>query len=122
MKYLVAFLLLGLASVASSETMTIVCNYTTVATPNDGLAEVGDEGFRLTFMLDSETHKVNMIGSSGSGEVSMVNNDSGMTFVEITATGNVMTTTISDNLRSVHSRHSIMTGDLIPSQYYGQCE
>jgi len=45
----------------------------------------------------------------------------GITLIEVLPTGAVQTTTIAKDGRSVHSRHSIIIGDLVPSQYFGQC-
>jgi hypothetical protein len=46
----------------------------------------------------------------------------GITFIEITGGGNVMTTTIDQKMVSAHSRNTVVLGgDLLPSQYYGKC-
>ncbi len=42
--------------------------------------------------------------------------------LELLSTGAVQTTTIDINNKSVHSRHTLMFGDLMPSQYYGRCK
>ena len=48
--------------------------------------------------------------------------DSGMTFFEVLTTGAVQTTTINDQGEAVHSRHTILLGELVASQYYGTCK
>ena len=48
--------------------------------------------------------------------------DSGMTFFEVLTTGAVQTTTINDLGEAVHSRHTILLGELVASQYYGTCK
>ena len=47
---------------------------------------------------------------------------SGVTFLEVLKTGAVQTTTIDDQGNAVHSRHTILIGELVPSQYYGTCK
>ena len=54
--------------------------------------------------------------------VMVIPGDSGMTFLEVLATGAVQTTTISKQGNAVHSRHTILAGEFVPSQYYGSCE
>jgi len=60
----------------------------------DGLSLAGEE-FKLVFLIDSNTKKSYMTGNNGSEEVKLIDGDSSFTFVEITATDNVMTTTIT---------------------------
>ena len=102
-----------------AEPMTFYCEYDRFASP-DGVEDV--DNFNLTFVVDADAEKYYMIGNNGSSEVSPVFGDGHLTFVEVTAVGNVMTTTITNSGKSVHSRNSVMFGDLIPSQYYGTCE
>ncbi len=115
-------LVLAISSAASAETLTLVCDYKTIADNEDGLQPV-KKPFVLTFLMDRETEKAYMIGNNGSVEVELVvNAGDGLTFIETTVSGNVMTTTIIETGESVHSRNSILLGELIPSQYYGTCE
>jgi len=102
-----------------AEPITFFCKYDHVATP-DGLE--GTDDFDLTFVVDVEAEKYYMVGNNGSTEVSPVSGSEHLTFVEITAVGNVMTTTITNSGISVHSRHTVIFGDLVSSQYYGTCE
>ncbi|WP_434352570.1 hypothetical protein VH441_04900 [Psychrobacter sp. HD31] len=80
-----------------------------------------EEDLKLTFLLDDISGKAYIIGNNGSKEVAYIFNDEARTFIEITDTGNVMTTTITSKLEAVHSRNSVIFGKLIPSQYYGSC-
>jgi hypothetical protein len=102
-----------------AETETLVCDYSRYATP-DGLEKV-KEPFVLTFILDLENHTAYLLGNLGSAKVQALSGDKGLTFIEITAAGNVMTTTLDHAGDSVHSRHTLIMGDLVPSQYYGKC-
>jgi len=63
-----------------------------------------------------------MVAKNGSVDViTVINSQGGVTFIEKTLTGNIMTTSITDGGKSVHSRNSIVAGELVPSQYYGSC-
>jgi hypothetical protein len=61
------------------------------------------------------------MGNAGSSEVQIINGTHGISFLELTQTGNVMVTSITNAGDSVHSRNSIIFDKLIPSQYYGKC-
>ena len=47
---------------------------------------------------------------------------SGVTFLEVLKTGAVQTTTIDHQGKAVHSRHTILFGEIVASQYYGTCK
>ena len=100
------------------ETLTIICDYKNYAS-DDGFHKVKDK-FSLTFIIDNSNGKSYMIGNMGSTEVSMLKSDEGgYTFIEITGMGNVMTTTIDNQNKTCHSRNPIISGKLVPTQYYG---
>ena len=104
-----------------AETTTFECNYETFSS-RDGLHSY-EEPFVLTFLIDSATEKAYMIGNAGSTEVSIIAHEGGgFTTIEITKTGNVMVTVITPDGTSVHSRGTIMFGDIVPTQSYGTCE
>ena len=119
MRLCLLVLLTLLSASLNAEPTTYFCNYDRVATP-DGVENVGN--FNLTFIVDAEAGKFYMVGNNGSSEVSPISGSEHLTFLEITATGNVMTTTITQSGQSVHSRNSVIFGDIIASQYYGTCE
>jgi hypothetical protein len=64
-----------------------------------------------------------MLGNNGSAKVTPIaNSDGGIIFVEITTSGNVMVTAITQSGEAVHSRNGIFgKAELIPSQSYGSC-
>ena len=115
----VALVFLVLPPIAHAETTTFVCDYATWS-DQDGNHPVKTE-FVLTFLVDGDTGKAYMIGNAGSEEVKIFSGDDYVSFIEITATGNIMTTAIASDGTSVHSRNSILFGEIIPSQYYGTC-
>lgn len=104
---------------AGADTLRWVCNYPSMASPNG----LGKEKFKLEFALDTLTKRAVLIGSLGMSDVEVYNGDQGITFQEKLGTGVIQTTTISHkDGRSVHSRHSMLSGSLVPSQYYGECK
>ena len=108
---------------ASASVIELSCDFTKIATV-DGLV---DADFKLKFMINRKTGKHYVIGNQSKEELIPIANDSGITMFEVTGTGNVMTTTISLKkgkgfLKAVHSRKSLMFGDLIASQFYGTCK
>ena len=103
-----------------AETTTYSCDYPSWS-DQEGNHKV-KEKFELNFIVDETTGKSYLLGNNGSSEVKLLRSDDGFAFVEITATGNIMTTSIDSKLNSVHSRNTILFGEIMPSQYYGMCE
>lgn len=108
-----------LSSVATGATLSFDCRFTMEATPN-GLAKQASP-LELRFVTDTEKAKTYLMANNGSSEVQAIPNSSGVSFFEVTGTGNVMVTSITKSGEAVHSRNSIMGERLIPSQYYGKC-
>jgi len=104
---------------ASAATTSYVCRFTVEASPK-GLAKQ-EKPFELRFVVDTATKKSYLVGNAGSSEVEIIPNTDGVSFVEITNSGNVMVTAIATNGAAVHSRNGIMFKDLVPSQFYGTC-
>ena len=94
MRYLIPAILLSLfaASNVRAEIKTFVCDYPTWSDEEGN--HPSKNPFVLTFILDSETSKAYLKGNLGTEDVQVVSGGSSITFVEITDTGNVMTTTI----------------------------
>lgn len=104
---------------ARADALRWVRKYETVASP----AGTKQESFNLEFVLDTLTKKALLIGNAGVSDVAVFNGDQAITFQEKLGTGVIQTTTISHtDGRSVHSRHSIMGGTFVPTQYYGVCK
>jgi len=104
---------------AIADTTNYSCNYASYS-DKDGNHKVKNK-FELNFIVDRATGKSYLLGNNGSSEVKALEADDQIAFIELTATGNVMTTAIDSKLNSVHSRNSVMFGKMIPSQYYGKC-
>ena len=105
----------------TADPISFTCNFPLSASP-DGLVE-NKKPMTLRFVMDKETKKSYFIGNNGSSEVMTIGNQGGgMSFIEITKTGNIMTTTITSSRQAVHSRNSNILGELVPSQQYGECD
>src|SRR3954465_15813093 len=105
------------ASTAHAGTLRWKCSYSLVAS----LEGVRKETFQLEFALDTATKKGVLIGNAGLSDVEVHNGDQGITFQERLPTGAIQTTTIThSDGSSVHSRHSMILGQLTPTQYYGR--
>ena len=107
---------------AHAELITFKCNYLSSA-DETGFHKVKND-FKLTFILDTDLDKTYMVAKNGTVDIITVVNETGggITFIEKTQVGNIMTTTITNDGNSVHSRNSVISGQLVPSQYYGACE
>jgi len=62
-----------------------------------------------------------MIGNNGVSDVDAHTGNLGVTFMERLNGGVIQTTIIANNGNSVHSRHTILTDQMVSSQYYGRC-
>lgn len=109
-----------LCHAAFAGTHTFECSYESYS-DEKGSHKVKDS-FAMSFLVDQSTKKAYMLGNLGSTEVKMIPNTNGVTFVEVTVTGNVMVTVISDNGSSVHSRNGMVLGSIVPSQFNGRCK
>lgn len=96
-----------------------LCNYASYSN-NKGNHKVKDK-FELNFIIDRTTGKSYLLGNAGASEVKVLESKDRVAFFEVTATGNIMTTVIDSKLNTVHSRSTVMFGELQPSQYYGKC-
>lgn len=113
-----SLLLVSIQSVAA--TTTLECTYS-IYSDSEGVHETR-KPFTLTFISDSNADKHYMLGNAGTEEVYKIRGARHVSFIETTASGNVTTTTITDALGSTHSRSTVIAGDIVPSQYYGNCK
>ena len=124
MRYVFGLCLVVLALIYSgkvhAEAVKIVCEFRFYSDLN-GSSPVKD-GFALTFQYDSISNDAFIIGNQGLSPVHLIRAESGMSFLEPLRTGAVQTTTVDSKMFVVHSRHTIINGNLEPSQYYGQCK
>ena len=118
LKRLAVLALLFVPQAAAAESL-FTCNYHHFS--SDLLKVEKATGFDLSFIVRDDG-TASMIGNAGAAPVHPVIGEDQITFFETTASGNFMMTTIDfGRLNSVHSRHTVMNGELVPSQYYGRC-
>ena len=92
-----------------------------------GDAALKNTSFELDFVVTEKFQKGIIIGNNGSSDVQIIpifidEDFRGLTFLEITPVGNISITTIDAKGNSVHSRNTVLSGGLIPTQYYGTCK
>jgi hypothetical protein len=107
----------GFSSSAKAKIYRWNCVYTQQTSPK-GLV---NERFSLEFAFDDITEKAVIIGNQGISDVEVHRGPLSVTFMERLNGGVVQTTTVTTDGQSVHSRHSVIGKQMVPSQYYGQC-
>ena len=118
MKFLILLLIL-IPTLAFGDTTAYFCNYPTWS--DEGGLHESKEKMELSFIVDNETGKGYVLADESANVMVVPNSLGGISFIEITGSKNVMTTTIDEKMNSVYSLHTIFLGKLIPSQYYGKC-
>ena len=113
------FFLCGLQTVEAATTI-ILCRYDKFASVQK--VDKTTEIFQLTFSVDKETSHAQVMRKNDISDVKLYPTGGGFTFIEINERGNVLTTTVDIHGKSVHSRNTILDGELIPSQFYGTCD
>jgi hypothetical protein len=116
---LIFAMLLGSPSAAAAA-VEWHCTYTKVCFGEEQRCEEV-KNFELRFTTDTIEQETVTFGNMGMSDVLTWPGSDGVTFIEHLETGAIQTTTISKTGQSVHSRHTLMLGDLVPSQYYGTC-
>jgi len=104
----------------SAATIRYLCIYPTWS-DDDGTHKTKKE-YKLEFIEDTISKKAVLVGNLGFSNVFIIKGVGAVSFIEITDSGNVLTTTVTEKGVSVHSRNSVLLGKLIPSQYYGTCK
>lgn len=115
----VVALVLSTFGSALAATASYTCSFAVEASPK-GLAKQS-KPFELRFVVDTTAEKAYLLGNTGASEVEVIPNTDGVSFVEVTRSGNVMVTAITAGGEAVHSRNGIMFKELVPSQFYGKC-
>jgi hypothetical protein len=86
-------------------------------------AGIKKDQFKLEFALDALTKRAALVENARMSDVDVYDGDRRIPFQEKLSTGVIQTTTISHkDSKSAHSRHSLLGGNLVPSQYYGECK
>ena len=118
-----SLLLTTSGSAASSErsVQRFLCVFDQHVSPETGRIS-RDNPLRYEFVVDGTGHAFAVARNVYPVEV--ITGDQGITFLEVLKTGAVQTTTIHKTGSAVHSRHTMLsvTGEIVPSQYYGVCK
>lgn len=106
------------ATPAMAAVLVFDCVYDEICVPKEG-CKSGE--LRLEFNVDENDGSAFLIGNNGLAEVRLINGNDGASFLELLPSGAVQTTTMDSMGASVHSRHTIISGNLVTSQYSGAC-
>jgi hypothetical protein len=120
-KLVISFFLTLMPNICLAATDKVTCTFVAFHS-QDEVTMQQVEDFVLTFQWDTATQDAFVEGNNGLSPVVRINGQGGQTFLEILGTGAVQSTTISEYGTAVHSRNSIILGDVFASQYYGKCE
>lgn len=116
MKKKIAIGLLSISTlvVAGNKIVDYNCYFPQYATD---LGVKKEKNFNLNFKIDIQSGKSFMEGNNGLADVVLTYNEksNSVTFTEVTSGKNVMTTTIVPSGKAVHSRNTVMLGDIVPS-------
>lgn len=102
---------------ASSEVLTWECDFS-YRTDDDGRTA---EAMTLLFKVDTFSRKAYMEGNAGIVEVDYWIGDSAFSFMEKAGSGSVQTTTVMPSGEVVHSRNTVLLGQIVAAQHFGRC-
>ena len=80
-----------------------------------------NEKMHLIFKVDSVSQKAYMEGNAGFVEVSIFVGSYAFSFTEQVGSGAVQTTTITKDGLAVHSRNTVIFGEIVAAQHFGTC-
>jgi hypothetical protein len=114
-------LLFPIVLLAEEAAYTLNCSFPTAVNKEGKKSQ--EFGFQILMDMSEDGMKAYVIGSMATVPLVVIPGNGFFTFIEKTSTGNVMTTTfIFGTGEAVHSRHSVMKGNLaLATQNYGQC-
>lgn len=139
-RYLLALAGLALASPLAGQDVELInvrslrCSFPEYASADwqeDRPRITVDDDQDMVFHLDNIDHEANtarMIGGVGAGDLRVLAGASGISFLEVTPNGSTNLTVVyysrneSGHFKAVHSRHTVIFGDPLPSQSFGYCQ
>ena len=105
------------ASEASGELLKWRCDFD----KRVDIEGVAKEAMPLVFIVDTISQKAFMEGNSGFTEVDFHIGETAFSFMEKLGSGAVQTTTVTNDGLAVHSRNTVLFGELVTAQYLGAC-
>lgn len=110
-------LFLAFTSSTLAEVLAWECNFT-YRIAEDGRS---DERLPLVFRIDTLSERAFMEGNIGIVDVDIHIGDAAFTFIEKPASGIVHTTTVTRDGLAVHSRNTVILGEIVAAQHFGTC-
>lgn len=118
MRYLTTILAIWLFPfLAAAEVVTYACQFE-FRVDEEGRSE---ERFPLLFKIDTLSHRAVMEGNAGLVDVEIYVGDEAFSFMEKVGSGTVQTTTITRDGLAVHSRNTVILGEIVAAQHFGRC-
>ena len=114
---LITFSFLAVSKVANADERLFTCKFPYFSSSDLKIEK--SENFILRFVLKDDG-TASIIGNSGAAPVMPFEDREKINLIEMTASGNIVFTTIDAFGTAVHSKHTVI-GTLVPSQYYGTC-
>jgi hypothetical protein len=102
---------------AVSEVVTYACQFA-YRVSEEGTAQ---ERLVLVFKIDTVSRRAFMEGNAGLADVDVHIGDDAFSFMERVDSGAVQTTTITRDGLAVHSRNTVMLGEIVAAQHFGRC-
>lgn len=86
------------------------------------MGKIAKDEMTLSFILDPASNEATVVGNNGASKVGTLSSEDGITFIEITPSGSIMSTSIllSDGT-TVTSRNIMYNNKMLSSQLYGKC-
>jgi len=104
------------------ESVTYTCRYQTYA-DEKGIHKSEDD-LKLVLQVDSSKETAKIVSSDGRSDASvdmLYSPSGGIAFIEKKSGADVLTTSIDQHGKSVHSRNIIVDGQVAAAQFYGKC-
>ncbi|WP_338549061.1 hypothetical protein [Roseovarius phycicola] len=74
------------------------------------------------FKVDTISQKAYMQGNAGFVAVEIFVGESAFSFTEKLSSGAIQTTTVMRDGQAVHSRNTVLFGEIVAAQHFGNCE
>lgn len=112
-----ATLTCAFAQEGSAEVLKWNCHFEERST----LDGVDAESMLLKFTVDTVSQRAFMEGNAGFVEVEIYVGDSAFSFAEKVGSGAIQTTTVTMDGLAVHSRNTVISGEIVAAQHFGRC-
>lgn len=116
---LATVILILLQSSTSAETLKFECHFSFYSSI-EGMKSDG-QPFTFDIHFDSVSRDAFVQGSIGISPIEVNVGNAGISFIEKLGSGATNVTTINQRGFAVHSRHPLIGGGIVASQYYGEC-